>query len=1104
MLRIHRSERADPLVAALGTVLAAPDGDPFAAELVAVPSRGVERWLAQQLSHVLGARDGDGVCANVVFPSSSQLLDEAVAAADAAYAESAELWAAERAVWPLMKIIDDSVPTEAWAGVLAVHLGLQPGGADKGRRFAVASKLARHFVSYSQARPGMLKNWLAGRDEQGDGTGLPDDLKWQAELWRRLRAELGPSPAELVDDACATLRTNPAAIELPERFSIFGPTRLSPARVQTLSAVAEQRDVHLWLHHPSPALWDAVKNAGAKPNRRRSDAAAVIVHNPLLASLSRDIRELQQLLPAANDDHHHDVGTRPDTILGRLQTELSQDVVPAIPTKADAQDRSVTVHACHGPARQVEVIREIVLGLLKNDATLEPRDILIMCPDIEAFAPLVAASFGMADEHGSHPAARIRVRLADRSLRQTNPLLSLLRQLLELAANRVTATQVLDLAGAACVRKRFSFSDDDIEQLRDWTAAANARWGLDALHREPYGLGQVTQGTWRIAVDRLLLGVAMEEGDQWLGDVLPLDDVDSGAIDLAGRFAEFVARVDYAVRALEQQHTVPEWTRLLSELVLSLGEPLQAWQAVQLASELDDVAEAASETDVSLARADLAALMTSRLAGRPTRASFRTGTLTVCTLVPMRSVPHRVVCLVGMDDGAFPRHGIVDGDDVLARAPRTGERDVRSEDRQLFLDAVCAAQQSLVITYTGADPRTGAPVPPCVPLGELLDAVDASAQAPDGALGRAHVVIRHPLQPFDARNFTPDRLGVAGPFSFDRSGLAGARAASGVRHAEPALVSHPLGVAPPADTVDLDELIKFLQHPARAFLRQRLGISSWADVSDPADALPVALDSLQQWGLGERVLRQRLAGMSSQACKEIEHRRGDLPPGQLGRRLLGELGRTVDSLLAACEHERATPADSLDVSVPLDDGRRVEATVSVRGTTILSLTYSNLGPKQRLEAWAKYLAVIASGADPSLQAVSVGKQSDGVVRSVLRGVDPADARGILTNLVALRDTGLREPLPMAIKTSEAYAVERHRNRDVARGRFRAEYKWKSNNYPGEDADRAHVLVFGGTVTLDELMSAAPAEGEQWLDETTRFGVLACRLWTPLLSVEKMS
>ncbi|WP_375502554.1 exodeoxyribonuclease V subunit gamma [uncultured Jatrophihabitans sp.] len=1073
-LHVHRSERADPLVAALGELLNAPTTDPFAPELVAVPSRGVERWLAQQLSHILGAVDGDGVCANVVFPSSDRLLDDAVAAADGAYAAAVEQWSPERVVWPLRTVIADAAATQPWAAMLAFHLGLEPGQQDRGRRYAVAAKFSRHFASYAQARPAMLRAWHAGRDELGDGTPLPADLRWEAELWRRVRAEVGPSPAELLEAACAKVRSAP--VDLPARFSVFGTTRITPVRIAVLTALAEHHEIHLWLHHPSPALWNATK--GKQPGRRADDTATA--RHPLLASLSRDIRELQQLLPRG-EDVHHPVDARRDTLLGQLQQQLTDDTV----APARKTDRSLTVHACHGPTRQVEVLREVVLGLLAADPTLEPRDILIMCPDVETFAPLVAASFGMADEPGGHPAGQLRVRLADRSLRQTNPLFSLLGQLLELAANRVTATQLLDVAGAPPVRALFGFSDDDLEQLRDWTAAANARWGLDAQHRTPYGLGGLSQGTWRAAVDRLLLGVAMEEGDTWLGTVLPLDDVDSGDIDLAGRLAELLDRVDTAVRAIEQPRSVPSWMVLLGDLVLSIGEPAQGWQAIQLRSELADIAEAASDTDVELSRADIAALLHTRLAGRPTRASFRTGTLTVCTLVPMRSVPHRVVCLLGLDDGAFPRQAVVDGDDVLARDPRTGERDVRSEDRQLFLDAICAAQEHLVITYTGADPRSGAEVPPCVPLGELLDVVGPG------------VVVRHPLQTFDVRNFTPHVLGTPGPFSFDPAGLAGARAAATTRRAPNGFLSGELPPAERQDVVDLDDLIKFVGSPMREFLKQRLQISTWQDDDEPADALPVDVGGLPEWAIGTRLLHDRLAGMPVETCQEMEYRRGDLPPGELGRRVLSSVGSTVEALVSACAPERVAPARSVDVALPMLDGRMLAGTVGgLYGSVLLTVTYSSFGPRLRLESWLRYLALVVATEDPTLQAVCVGRRQGGARRQVVRGIDPVEASGVLTDLVALRDAGLRAPLPLPLKTSAAYAERRYDDRGTDDALGAARSRWQDGQYPGECSDAAPVLILGGKVPLSTLTAFDPTGHEH-----LRFEPLAVRLWTPLLSAE---
>jgi exodeoxyribonuclease V gamma subunit len=595
----------------------------------------------------------------------------------------------------------------------------------------------------------------------------------------------------------------------------------------------------------------------------------------------------------------------------------------------------------------------------------------------------------------------------------------------------------------------------------------------------------------------------MEEDGAWVGDTLPVDDVDSADIDLAGRFAELVDRIDRAVREMAARHTVREWTALLDETVRNLGEGSEAWQHMQLRRELDDIAENAAAADVELGLADVTALLTERLAGRPTRASFRTGTLTVCTLVPMRSVPHRVVAMIGMDDGAFPRRGIADGDDVLARDPRSGERDVRSEDRQLFLDAICAAQEHLVITYTGADPRTGAEVPPCVPLGELLDALDATATGPDGRPAREHVVVRHPLQPFDQRNFRPDELGRAGPFSFDPAGLAGARAAARPRVEAPALVTRPLpDPQPRQELVALDDVVRFLQHPVRGFLRQRLDVATYTGEDDPADALTVELDGLQNWSIGDRLLRRCLAGTPRAIAAQLEYLRGELPPAALGNRQLDGIKRRVDALLHSCEEERATPPTSIDVAVPVSGGRVLAGTVGgVRGATILDVTYSTLAPKHRLTAWVRYLAAAATTEDAGLRAVTIGRRRDDARRSTFHGVAANVARECLDMLVAFRDAGLREPLPFALETSAQYAERRQRNVSVADALPEACRRWEADRFAPERDEPEHVLVHGPDAPFSCLTDAAPEPGEEFPDEPSRFGALARRVWGPLLMVE---
>ncbi len=1077
MLHLHRSTSGLALARGLCEVLAVPLPEVFAAEVVAVPAKGVERWLSQRLSHHLGAgAAGDGVCAHVQFPSPAELLDTAVASGSPELAAAVEAWQPGRAVWHLLDVLDELPPDEC----LPVLRFLGDRSTSE-RRYALASRVVTLFAGYASDRPELLAGWAAGTDD------VPADLSWQPELWRRLRDRLGPSPAELHAQACALLREHPEQVPLPARLSLYGVTRVSQARLNVVAALAAHRDVHLFVHHPGPALWDAV--GAAVVASRADDASSLRVRHPLLASLSRDVRELQQRLQAAAPDlvsHLHEVPVTDGTVLHRLQRDLHRDVV----TAAAASDRSVQVHACHGPARQVEVLREVILQILRADPTLEPRDVLVMCPDVETYAPLITAAF----DTDSHPGGRLRVSIADRSPRQTNPLLGLAARLLELASSRVTGAQVLDLAGSPAVRRRFWFSDDDVEQLRSWVVATHINWGLDGAHRAPWDLAGVEHGTWRTGMDRLLTGVALGESDTPYAGTLPLDGIDSTDIELAGRCAELVDRLDDALRGLRGRQPVGAWMTSLEDAVLSLGDvPADGqWQRAQLVGELSAVHEAAAGSGAELTLADVVALVGERLEGRPTRTSFRTGGLTVCTLTPMRSVPHRVVCLLGMDDAAFPRHSLPDGDDLLARDPRLGERDPRSEDRQLFLDALLAAGEHLVITYSGAHVRTGAALPPAVPVGELLDAL------PSG------VVVHHPLQPFDPRNFTDSALGVAGPFSCDLASYAGAVSLVGTRKAPDLPFAAPLPPAP-VEVIELRRLAEFFEHPAKGYLRQRLEVYGSSHDEEPSDAIVLELDQLQQWSVGDRVLRARLQGADVAAVIASERARGQLPPVELGTALLRDISGRVDGLLAASAGAWAVPEETVEIDLP---DVPLLGSVRVRGDVLLTVTYSNVKAKQRLRAWVELLALTAAAPGRAWTAAVVGRAPRGkVVTHTLGPVSPGDARTWLGELVALRSVGLRTPLPMPVSTSEAYAAPRQFRVAPTDAIEQAAKQWTSTyDFPKEDADPENVLLWGaGTpfASLWEWVSPLPLPGG-YAAEPSDFGRCARVIWQPLLDAEVRS
>lgn len=989
MLQIHRTARAGELVDGLVELLLVPPDDPFDRDVVAVESLGVQRWLSQSLASRLGAGPGgDGVCANVEFPSPGRLLADVVATASGIALDD-DPWSAARLPWHVLHILD-SCSGETWLAPVTTYLGRD------GRRMATATRIARLFASYMRHRPELVEAWLTGAD------GVPSDLAWQPQLFRRLRADVAvPSPVERISIACATL-TAGGEVALPSRISLFNPTDLTASELRVFEALGSHRDIHIWDAEP-----------------------------PSIAAVTAGVQ----------------------------------------------------VHSCHGRLRQVEVLREVLLGLLADDERLELRDVVVMCPDVAAFAPFVAAVF--PDD------GLLQVRLADRGIRETNAVVAVLARLVELVRSRLTLSEVLDFASLPGVRAKFELSEDDLEKIADWAERVGVRWGLDAAARAPYSLDRFSQNTWRAGLDRLLAGVAMdEEGLRLVGGVLPLDDVDSGDIDLVGRFAELVDRLGAALASLSPEQPggrpIGEWVaaieRALDDLVaVSFAD---GWQVMQANRYLARVIDASAHPEVPLELADVRRLLDGLLGGTPVRAGFRSGKITVTSLAPLRGVPHRVVAVLGLDDGEFPRPARRDGDDLLARDPHPDDPDRSRDDRRLLWEAARSAEQQLLLFYSGHDERTGAVRAPAVPLAELVESLHLD-------------VIEHPLQPFDPRAFVPGALVARRPFSFDAVAFAGARAITSPRNEVRPFLDGPIPL-PAFDIVELDQVTRFLTHPVREFLKQGLEIVVPGDEEVGSSEIAVELSGLDEWKIGDRLLRAGIDNVDYSVVVAAEIARGDLPPGLLGKAAFDKVLRGVVTLLEGSAELRQGPAERVDLDIELPSGRRLVGNVrDVYGDHVVRLDYSRFRPRLRLTAWAQLLAVTTQHPDRQWVATIAGRgRGPGEVEHrTFKGVLPDQARFWLDELLDLMTLGLSEPLPLFEEPSATYAANRRSGRPPEVALARARFDWEKR-YGGAGKDACHRLVWG-EADFDEVIATSRGDDT----EPHRFGALARRLWDPLLAGE---
>ena len=569
MMHVHSAGSARPLAARLAEVLAVVPPDPFTPEWVAVPSDGMRRWLTLELARHLGASGpggGDGIAANIVraYPGD---LRSAVLAVDRPEAQ-ADPWRIERMVWPVLDAIGAADGESLLTGLAA--LDRQREGA---ALYAKGRRIADLFDRYHLYRPAMVQQWSRGHLVDGAGRILDGHAVWQAHLWRRIRDRIAePSPPERLPDLLRRLHAGEDLMGLPPRLVLFGFTLLPAGSfLDVARAVGTSREVHVFMLEPTHLDPGRLLAAHPRPEdgsirARSNDAMADLVDHPLLRSWGRLHREtaLQMAdvqadgVPVDRLDDPGAVSARPATLLGRLQHDLRSNQSPQPSLTVDPGDDSVQFHSCFGPSRQVEVLRDALLHLLARPGSdLTEDDIVVLCPALDRFSPLIEAAFGRSAvatdavpmEAGSaaastleavhHGAPELRYRVADRSIRATNPVLSAAASLLELVAGRFDVDSVLEFLALGPVRERFGFDDDRLGVIGDWVEATSVRWGLDPAQRERLGLpDSVVTNTWAAAMERLLLGSAVFDDDLCLaiGDVAPYG-VEGSDVETIGNLA---------------------------------------------------------------------------------------------------------------------------------------------------------------------------------------------------------------------------------------------------------------------------------------------------------------------------------------------------------------------------------------------------------------------------------------------------------------------------------------------------------------------------------------------------------------------------------------
>lgn len=991
MLRVYHSNRLDVLEALMEFIVERERlDDPFEPEMILVQSTGMAQWLQMTLSQKFG------IAANIDFPlPASFIWDMFVRVLPEIPKESA--FNKQSMSWKLMTLLPQLLEREDFT-LLRHYL---TDDSDKRKLFQLSSKAADLFDQYLVYRPDWLAQWETGHLVEGVG----EAQAWQAPLWKALveyTDELGQPRwhrANLYQRFIETLESATTCPPgLPSRVFICGISALPPVYLQALQALGKHIEIHLLFTNPCRYYWGDIKDPAylAKlltrqrrhsfedrelPLFRDSENAGQLfnsdgeqdVGNPLLASWGKLGRDYIYLLSDLESNQELDafVDVTPDNLLHNIQSdilELENRAVAGVNIEEfsrsdnkrplDPLDSSITFHVCHSPQREVEVLHDRLLAMLEEDPTLTPRDIIVMVADIDSYSPFIQAVFGSAPADRYLPYA-----ISDRRARQSHPVLEAFISLLSLPDSRFVSEDVLALLDVPVLAARFDITEEGLRYLRQWVNESGIRWGIDDDNVRELELPATGQHTWRFGLTRMLLGYAMESAQGEWQSVLPYDESSGLIAELVGHLSSLLMQLNIWRRGLAQERPLEEWLPVCRDMLNAFFLPdaeteaamtliEQQWQAI-IAEGLG--AQYGDAVPLSLLRDELA----QRLDQERISQRFLAGPVNICTLMPMRSIPFKVVCLLGMNDGVYPRQLAPLGFDLMSQKPKRGDRSRRDDDRYLFLEALISAQQKLYISYIGRSIQDNSERFPSVLVQELIDYIGQSHYLPgDEALNcdesearvKAHLTCHHTRMPFDPQNYQPGNLQ-----SYAREWLPAASQA-GKAHSE---FVQPLPFTLP-ETVPLETLQRFWAHPVRAFFQMRLQVNFRTEDSEIPDTEPFILEGLSRYQINQQLLNVLVEQDDAERLFRRFRAAGDLPYGAFGEIFwetqCQEMQQLADRVIACRQ-----PGQSMEIDLACNGVQITGWLPQVQPDGLLRWRPSLLSVAQGMQLWLEHLVYCASG-----------------------------------------------------------------------------------------------------------------------------------------------
>ena len=897
--------------------------DLFARQHIVVPTAGVKAWLMSEVAKQLGtsgADSQDGIIANVEvdFPGSlTKFLKPEILG-------ERDQWLIENLMFHVLDVISSDKQYE--------ELINRSGG-----QLMAARSIADRFDRYHVRRPAMIRLWEQGKPALSPTAHNPNAKQlnatdmWQFNLWTAVRKRIGhPSPPA---------RTPELSSNTPKQILVIGFQSLSPGQIDALLKLKEHVEIRVVLVHPSPAIskkWamsassSVSATVGLIPERNPSQLMPTDI-DPLVNSWLMGSQELETLLASQGIEsthlQHSEITAQ--TLLGRVQHTVSNQL-QAVKSEIEITDRSLTVHRCHNLGRQIEVLHDALLHAFKDIEDLQPHEIVVLCPNISAAAPFLEATFARSVQLGEANKNRnikLPLVVADRGIRQVSEGSALLASVVDLVQSRCSIEGVLAVATSPLVRENLGVSSEGVEHWYRYIKNAHVRWGLTVEHRKRNGLDapELSAHTWRAGLEQMLLGALVADGTQTFDSLAvdALDDVDLSDIDEISALIRVFDAVLQLSDLTNQRQTVEQWCDAIESAIVSLCGETCDDLAMPL-RQLSTLRASAAGNTVDVDYSDVAAQLNEMLNEVPGRQPLRTGAITATSMIPLRGVPFRVVCVVGFDEESLSSSE-GEGDDLIERQRLIGDSDSRLDVRRSLLDATLAAQDRLIITCNGQSIKNNQRLPLATPLAELVDfaqRLGVGQHANNKHLSA--IEIEHPRHTTSVPNFFEGQVQSGVIWSHDNVARQAAITLGD------AIVTTPLvSVALPAPIVLTPELLeKTYVEPLEIYLRDTLDMFVYRKNEQETPAtIQLDIDKKTVAHLAKELLLLTFNDASPDARDAWQgevRRSGVVPPSPFGDEAFQEIHDLVDAM------QSALAAHDIDISALVPVAVDIEVSPGVK------------------------------------------------------------------------------------------------------------------------------------------------------------------------------